>query len=211
MKISNKKIAICIPLSWNYVHTAFFDSFTVMRKEDCIYLRMSNGPLADLRNGLVKSALAQGCSHILMMDTDQTYPIDTIERLLAHNKPIVGCLIHRRYPPFEPLVMTGDIGNWTRINEWEDGELLKVDATGTGCLLFQSWIFEKIPFPWFEFRKNEELGGIIGEDIWFCHQAKQAGIPIYVDTTVKCGHLSYLCVTEETHRIYKTVHKEDLV
>lgn len=212
MKVTNRKIALAIPLTWTHIPVAFFDSFSIMEKSDCLYMRQSNGALADLRNDLVKTSLNNGCSHIIMMDTDQIYPADTIPKLLSHKKPIVGCLIHRRYPPFDPLIMTGELNDWKRITEWEDGELLKVDATGTGCLLLESWIFDKIPFPWFEFKKNPDtkLGGIIGEDIWFCHQVKQTGIPIYVDTSVKCGHLAYLNVTEKTYRTYQKVSEEDL-
>jgi hypothetical protein len=52
----------------------------------------------------LKQALVKRCTHLLMMDTDQTYPQDTITKLLSHDVTVCGAVIHRRYPPFEPIL-----------------------------------------------------------------------------------------------------------
>jgi hypothetical protein len=200
--ISNIRLGIGIPLNHQTVPAAFFDSFITMQTPPWIYLRSSVGPIEEMRNNLVESALTAGCTHLIMMDTDQIYQPDTVTRLLSHRKPIVGCMICRRYPPFDPLMLKGEVGGYENITEWKDGELVEVDATGTGCLMFETSVFKKIKAPWFKFRKTE-TGSNIGEDIGFCSVAKRHGYKIYVDTGCKAGHLSNMVVNEATWKLYR--------
>jgi hypothetical protein len=167
-------------------------------------IHADNGPIDTLRNDLVDRALELGASHIMFMDTDQIYPVHTIPSLLSHKLPIVGCVVHRRYPPFDPILLRGKIGDYESIDDYQDGELVEVDATGTGCLMFNMEVFRNMPRPWFKFR-HLPTGEGIGEDIGFCHDLKETGYKIYVDTSIQCGHLTTLNVTRETHALYKSV------
>lgn len=211
MEISNQKLAICLPLTDSKVHTQFFDSFLLMDKPAFVYLRPSfHGPIDAVRNDLVAQALQMNVTHLLFMDTDQTYPSDTISKLLSHDVDVCGCLISRRYPPFDPIVMRMDkeVNKLYRIDdeEIEREELTQVDATGTGCVLFKAEVFKKIPKPWFEFKVND-AGEPVGEDINFCYKLGDAGYKIYVDTSIKVGHLSTLEVSYETYKLYKFMKK----
>jgi len=210
LKVTNFKLGIGIPCSYNHVPFPFFISFMNLERPDFIPIPATSGPIDGLRNKIVEDALNLGCSHLIMMDTDQIYPANTITKLLSHKLPIVGCLVHRRYPPFDPLLIKGEINKYENITEWDDGELLEVAATGTGCLMFDMRIFKNMPAPWFKFRPNpdKERGGVIGEDIGFCSDLKQAGYKIYVDTSIKCAHLSTLAITEETWRLYQVLKKQ---
>ncbi|MFH2077047.1 MAG: hypothetical protein ABIJ57_17190 [Pseudomonadota bacterium] len=214
MKISNFSLAIGIPLTFPMVPSGFFYSFAHMDKPKeytLIHADNGSGSIDALRNDLVDMALQGGASHLIMMDTDQIYPVETIPRLLSHKLPIVGCVVHRRYPPFDPILLRGKMGDYESIDEWEEGALVEVDATGTGCMMFDMQIFRKMPRPWFKFRKLETGEGI-GEDIGFCSDLRAAGYRIFVDTTIQCGHLTTLNVTADTYKLYKSVkikqHKE---
>lgn len=205
-KISNVRLAIGIPLTFPFVYSGFFDSFIAMEKPDqFLYFRESNGPIEKLRNNLVRNAKHNNCTHIIMMDVDQLYHPLTIPRLLSHKQPVVGALVHRRYPPFDPLMLKGRVNEYETIDKFNDGDLVEVDATGTGCLLIDLRVFDAIPEPWFEFVDNPSGIGIVGEDIWFCTKLKQAGYKIFVDTSVPAGHLSTLSVTGETYQLYKNM------
>jgi hypothetical protein len=148
------------------------------------------------------------------MDTDQIYPVNTIPRLLSHRLPIVGCMVHRRYPPFDPIMLKGKPGEYYGADDWKPGDLVEVDATGAGCLMFDMKVFRAMPRPWFKFRRLEETSEGIGEDIGFCCDLKAAGYKIYVDTALECGHLTTLCVNRQTHQLYKSMkikqHKDAL-
>lgn len=163
------------------------------------------GQIDAVRNELVKQALFFGCTHILFMDTDQVYSdLDMIEKMLAHNKPVVGAKIHRRYPPFDPLLLRGDPGGLYSVpdEEIEGGGLVEVGATGCGCILYDTEVFLNIDPPWFELTTGE-FGQPIGEDVGFCEKLKAAGYKIYVDCSIDIKHLSLLAVDWGTHKLYK--------
>jgi hypothetical protein len=187
------------------VPSGFFYSFAHMERPSYTLIHADNGPIDTLRNDLVEKALEIRATHLIMMDTDQIYPVNTIPRLLSHRLPIVGCMIHRRYPPFDPIMLRGKPGEYLGVSEWEEGALVEVDATGAGCLMFDMQVFRKMPKPWFKFRKEASSGEGIGEDIGFCLDLRAAGYKIFVDTSLECGHLTTLCVNRQTHQLYKSM------
>jgi hypothetical protein len=211
MKITNLSLGIGLPLTWPYLPSAFFDSFIAMEKPDYTYIREMNGPIEAMRNSIVNRAMRCGCTHLLMLDADMVYHPKTITRLLSHKLPIVGALCYRRYPPFDPIVYKGELNTYKTIEdtEYEKGDLIEVDATGSGCILFEMTIFQQMPEPWFRFRPNpnQELGGTVGEDIGFCSDLRKAGHRIFVDTSVPSGHLSLFEVTDESYKIYQALMK----
>ena len=209
MNISNMKLGIGIPNNFPMIPSSFFDSFITMEKPSFVYLRSSAGPIDDMRNNIVKDAFLSGCTHLIMMDVDQVYDTDTITRLLARKKQIVGCLVYRRYPPFDPLIFRGELNKFQRVVEWAPGDIVEVDATGTGCLCFDMNVFRKIPQPWFR-AWSTPSGSPVGEDFDFCVKAKEAGVKIYVDTGCVAGHLSQMIINEGTWKLYQKVSEAEL-
>lgn len=208
-KLSNFKLGIGLPCSFPFVHFATVLSMLKMDRPNFELIPATNGPVDGLRNHIVETALKTGCTHIIMMDMDQTYPVNTIPKLLSHKLPVVGCLIHRRYPPFDPLIYKGKINEYERIDldDYEKDALIEVDATGTGCLMFETRIFRSLPAPWFKFKVSEENGQPIGEDFGFCSDLRKKGYRIFVDTSIKCGHLSTMEITEGTYHLYRALKK----
>ncbi len=211
--LSNHSFAIGIPLTFPMVPASFFYSFAHMEKSaggssNFTLIHADNGPIDTLRNDIVENAMAQGITHLMMCDTDMLYHPLTVPTLLAHKLPVVGALCYRRYVPFDPIMLRGSLGDYESIDEWKPGELVEVDATGCGCLMFEMSVFRKMPKPWFKFRHLDGGEGI-GEDIGFCSDLKDAGYKIYVDTTVPSGHLTTLCVDDGTYRLYKSVKRKE--
>jgi len=209
MKVSNFKLGLGVPCNFPMVSSWFFDSFITMEKPDFCYLRSTKGNIENMRNELVTEAINSKCTHIIMLDSDQVYHPKTITRLLSHKLPIVGCLVYRRYPPFDPLMQKGTIDGYTTITEWEPDSLVEVDATGTGCIMFEVDIFRIMPYPWFRFRQGP-YGSPIGEDFGFCHDLREKGYMIYVDTSVPAGHLSQMEINEGTWKLYGRMKEAEL-
>ena len=205
MKISNSHFAIGIPCAFPHNPSSFIYSFVLMEKPSFTFIHADNGPLDTLRNDIVEKALQMGVTSLLMCDVDQVYPHDAVTRLLAHKLPVVGAKVNRRYPPFDPIMMRITDEGYQLIEDYEPGSLVSVDATGTGCILYDTDIFRKLPYPWFRFQKNPENGMTIGEDIGLCQTLKAAGYDIYVDTSVEIGHLATMIITEATHDLYKAM------
>lgn len=198
------KLAIGIPLSWPFCHSDFFDSFTLMQKPiGTEIIRAQSGPIQEMRNTITMDALAKDCTHLLFLDADMVYPADTIQALLNHREKIVGALTFKRWPPFNPILYTGEPYKMTLMENIPDG-LTEVTATGTGCLLIDCSVFDQIPYPWFEFCKTEE-GNPVGEDVNFCYKAREAGFKIFVDCEVKTEHLCQVRVNESLWLLSKAM------
>lgn len=213
-----QKMAIGFPLIDSSVPAQFFLSFSCMQKPSEYLLLMPelphgpmSGSIATARNSLVIQALSGGASHLLMLDTDQVYPPDTLTRLMRHQVEICGVTVHSRWMPFSPNLYRGEIGRyqWIPDEEMWSGDLVEIDATGTGCLLLDMEIFDKVEPPWFEFQVMD--GRPVGEDIWFCSQVRKAGVRIFVDTSIKVGHLTTVEINEAFYRLFRklTEDKED--
>lgn len=206
MNVSNIVLGIAVPCNWNYVPLSFFTSFTLMEKPSYQFITADNGPIDTLRNDLVSKALSIGVTHLLMCDVDQVY-IDpkTIIKLLAHRLPIVGARVHRRYPPFDPIILRITDSGYQPIDDYEPGALVECDATGTGCIMYDMEVFKKLPEPWFRFQKDPETGMAIGEDVGLCQDLKAIGYKIFVDTSVEIGHLSTMIIGKATHELYRAM------
>jgi len=199
--ISNLKLAIGIPCSFPHVPISFVYSLLAMERPDFVLIHADNGGIDALRNDLVQKAQAVKANKLLMIDTDQVYPADTVTKLLDHHLPVVGAVVHRRYPPFDPIMLKQTDMGWEGITKFEYGDLVEVDATGAGCMLYDMEVFKKLPYPWFKFR-GQENGIIMGEDIGFCLDLKHVGYKVHVDTSIDIEHLTTMAVNKNTHRVY---------
>lgn len=205
MKISNFHLAVGIPCSFPFVPASFLYSFLHMDRPDFTLIHADNGPIDTLRNDIVEKALVVGATHLMMVDTDMVYHPKTITSLLSRKLPVVGALCFRRYPPFDSIMLRITDNGYQSVDEWEDGELVEVDATGAGCIMYDMEIFRKLPYPWFRFQKNPENGMTIGEDIGLCQDLKEAGYRIFVDTAVPCDHLTTMVVNRATNKLYRAM------
>ncbi len=209
------KLGIGLPTVDTTVYTDFLDSWTLMKKPNFVYHRPSfpaglTTDICSIRNELVQQTLENNVTHLLQLDTDQTYPPDLITRLLSHKLPIVAGKVHRRYPPFDPILFRGEIDHFEMVpeEEWKKGELVRVDATGGGCVLIKTDVFLDIKYPWYEYGKNKD-GKIIGEDVNFCMKAAKAGYEIFVDTSVQIDHLGLLAINQGVYDIFKLLNSKE--
>jgi len=211
MRVTNFKLAIGLPLVSNQVHTAFLDSWVLLEKPDYVYIRPDFPcAIAAARNGIVEQALSAACTHIIMMDTDQSYPPDTITKLLAHNLPAVAAKVHRRYPPFDPILFRWDEAAGLHYllgdEEWYGKDIIKVDATGGGCFLCESKVYMDIEPPWFEVKelvtKQREIK-TVGEDVGFWMKVKEAGYKLVVDLSIPITHMGTLEIDEKVYFLNK--------
>jgi len=222
------KLAIGIPLTDETVYRQFFFSFVKVITEYMSSLvktgrsinfdvLMPDFPcqIDAARNNLVQQALLSGCTHIIMMDSDQIYMTENmLEKMLAHKKPVVGARVHRRYPPFDPLLLRGDVGKLYQVPDKEirneDGTFkdeVPVTYTGTGCILYDTQIFiDLIPDKWFQFKVGDE-GQPIGEDVVFCEKLRERKIPIVVDCSIDIKHLSLMAIDWGTYKLFQKIMK----
>lgn len=208
------KLGVGLPITNAMVHMATMLSLMAMRlptpseifvPQDEISAHARD--IAAIRNSIVKQALDAGCSHLLFLDTDQVYPQDAATKLLAHKKLVVSAPVHRRYPPFELILNRGTLGKYRHVPDEEcySGDLIEIDSTGTGCILFDTEVFLDLQPPWFFL--GERNGKPVGEDIGFCSRLREAGYQIFCDTSIEIGHLGYMLFDRSTYEINKNISK----
>lgn len=152
------------------------------------------------RTYIVREAMKAKYSHILFSDDDMVFNPDTLGRLLAHNKPIVGTAPNMRcFPPKTTVRFMDEAGELLPEHHVEPDfkmptELFKCYAVGTGLLLVEMEVFKTIDFPWFQFEFTEAGFVKTGEDVFFCKQAKKKGYDVWCDPTITvlhCGDFLY--------------------
>jgi hypothetical protein len=203
------KLGIGFPVIDKQVALDFMISFTMLDKPDYTLLipKFSIGDfvkdIAAVRNNLVEQAQNEGCSHLLMLDTDQVYRDKAmISKMLSHKMPVVGAPVHRRYPPFDAILLRGEVGKYKFISDEEvySGDLIEIDATGTGCVLLDMTIFDDMKQPYFSITVHGDK--VVGEDIGFCSKLRSKGIPIRADTSIEIGHITAFEVNRQTWEMY---------
>lgn len=145
---------------------------------------------------------------LLQVDSDEQWPSEAVERLLAANLPIVGGVVYKRGENFKPMVYQYDGLDEHGVHKYRsmDGllkkylsahrnelsghpvqvlanpHLVECDGLSSGFLLVHRKVFDQIGEPWFSFAERGT------EDLYFCRKAKAAGFGIWADLSVQVGH-----------------------
>jgi len=158
--------------------------------------------LPQSRQELVEIAQTFSATHILFLDSDQTYPPDILNKLLDHRLPIVACNVATKSLPPAPTARS-DNGTLTGEPVYTFPEvtgLEKVYRVGTGVMLISMHVFDSIEKPWFPITWDASVNKFTGEDWNFCALVQKAGYNIYVDHDLskEIGHLGTM---EFTHKM----------
>ena len=194
-----KYIAVCTPAR-DMVHTMFtYDLVNMvanhtLNTNDAISLKISQGTLiANQRAELCLDAMREKCTHVLFIDSDMRFPHDMIERLLQHDLDIVATNCARRRMPTGPTAQIyKDNGERELVYTMpESTGLQEVGSVGMGVMLIKANVFAKLAEPWFETPWRHDKRGYIGEDVFFCKKAREAGFKIWIDHDVskEIGHI----------------------
>lgn len=162
--------------------------------------------VSDLRNDVADVALGTGCSHVLFLDADMTWPADVLTRMLAHHdNGIVSGVYHLKVWPHWPVALKNPVVNpqtWNVDYTYvpvEGRSLVPVDLVGMGCVLIPTAVFAAMPRPWFEYQTKADGSYDVTEDVAFCQKALATGVPIAVDPTIQCGHVGQQVITAPWH------------
>jgi hypothetical protein len=126
-------------------------------------------------------------THVLWLDTDMTFPRNTMIRLASHDRPIVACNCVMRDPR---LLCTAE-RDGQRIETRPDSTGLEaVDSIGLAVLLMRTDVVATLPRPWFQHGRTD-AGADIGEDRMFCRALRAAGHAIWIDHDLskEIGHI----------------------
>lgn len=155
----------------------------------------------DSRNKIAQTAIDQGYSHLMFVDSDIAFPRDGIQKLLDHNLDIVGGLYYRKKPPHEPTIGVMKGKRLKIPYKFPKTRLFEVYGTGTGFMLIKTEVFKKLTPPYFYFGNLH--GAAMGEDMYFCHKAQQKGFKVWVDPTIPLRHIGDYEYDEKDYEAYR--------
>lgn len=168
-------IVIATPTRDNVNGGFAYDLVNLIKHSPEAIFTIANGSiLSNLRCLLAKTAVEEGASHILFLDSDMRFPEDTLKKLLSHNLDIVGANCKQRTQDEFTARKNGKF-----ISSKNKTGIEEVDIVGCGVTLIKTDVFKKLDKPWFSMPWDGKSH--IGEDVFFCTIAKDAGFKIFID------------------------------
>ena len=203
------RVLIAVPTFENIYPDTFKAIYDIDRRENEVLFEFVRGyDCATARNKIAQKAIDMNTDYVLMVDNDVVIPKDSLSNLLSNDKDVcLGYYAHRgpdnvysgrscicrlynsngvayfNYPleseyTAEELKAMADKGEY----------VIKIHGGGMGCALIKTDVFRVLKYPWYDW-VNYESKGMLSEDLYFCEGCRKAGINIYADTRVNCGHM----------------------
>lgn len=191
------KLLIGIPCA-DMMHTDFVRCLLALnRPGDSTILFIKGTILPQSRDTIASTAITNGFTHVLFLDSDMNFPKDTLAKLVAHDADIVTGLAVSRREPHQPCVYN-EI-NYTDADfaagkphvvpcdDWaEKGDYFEVAGCGMACCLIKVDVLKKMQETYGDFFKYIKT---YGEDLSFCIRATSLGYKIMVDNSFVLGHI----------------------
>jgi hypothetical protein len=158
------------------------------------------------RNKLARMGLETDPTHILWIDTDNTFPRDGLCRLLEHDKDVAGAFYSKKAPPYDTC---GAMWPGTKTEDVAKGGLHRASVMPHGFVLIKASVYGRIRFPWYYETVEEEVArpdypeGIVSEDVNFSRACTKAGIQMWCDSGLSfqmghCGLVNVPCLPPGT-------------
>jgi hypothetical protein len=199
-----------ITAQWQYIPA--FHSFLEMKIRKGDEQRYRTGGRGDVeRSNALKGFYESKCDALMMCDLDHKFPVDALEKLRAHNLPMVSGHYMKRTThslksiwqwSLEPL-------SWPYlpfINPPRTG-MHKIAVTGMGCVLIQREVIEAVarmmppganPFEIGKLPDAAYLQSNFGSDYRFFYLAQKLGYELWGDADVELPHAATAWLKRDT-------------
>lgn len=131
------------------------------------------------RNEHLTQALAEGFTHFLSLDDDQTFPADVVERMLASAKPVLACNYRKKTD--ERVEYTCSDINGDMLNSTGRMGLEPITAMGMGMALIDLRAMAHVPAPYFAVIWNKDKGSYLIEDAVFSLLLREHNVALWCD------------------------------
>lgn len=203
------KVLVCVPTAEFARQAVFYDHLRLAMDPTYVrgYIGLHAQSPARNRNIGIQQLLnkPEDFTHIFFVDDDVILPQDTLKKLVAHDKDIVsGAYLMRAYPhqfiAFDSH--NGKGGARHLYPELGVNGLVEVANMGLGCCLIRREVFEKM-LPDCSIQGNDchdfvRLGELVTDhwcdDFGFFKRAQEHGFKLFMDLSVKCGHMCTMTV-----------------
>jgi hypothetical protein len=163
------------------------------RSQELQVVNVRSSILSKNRLDLVKAARGLAATHLLFIDSDQTFPRNIVHQLARHGKLVVAANIATKQIPATTTARAKSANPKGEIvyTDPESTGLEEVWRVGTGVMLIHMSVFKRIGLGVWDMKYLPEEETYQGEDWTFCEACEKAGIPIFVDHDVskQIGHI----------------------
>jgi len=174
------------------MHPNTFYSLWTMRhnlpeKDKLISLFPMDRPTASARSDAFRIAREVDADALLFIDSDMEFQPDLYERLNNVDADIACALFWTKRIPSYPTIcrkIKMKDGSDSLAPVAPNGKVMEIDACGMAATLIRR---SALQHERFEYPAFKHLGSI-GEDYFFCLHARDAGLTIKSDTSIKVAH-----------------------
>ncbi len=205
-------ILIAIP-SMDTVPAVFCQSLSMLEKRGNCAVAFQVGSLVyESRNQLGQRAIEMGADYVMWFDSDMVFEpsvmVDMLDTMEKNDIDILTGIYYRRVEPYTPVIFDkcdihDGVCEWSNFEEIPDG-LFEVGGCGFGCVLMKAEVLLSVMG---RFKDLFSPIGRVGEDLSFCHRAKECGYKIIADPSIKLGHASHSVITRAFFEAYKGAKK----
>jgi hypothetical protein len=134
--------------------------------------------LPEIRHRLIGDAISWDATHVLMLAPELTFPEDSIHRMLARGRGIVGV---NYLADFATGRFAAYRKNSSIVPDARHPETEEVDGVALGMCLFNMPVFDILNIPFFEYQQIGETPAFHEDHIAFWEQVKMKKIPCVID------------------------------
>lgn len=182
------KILIAIPTAKNIEAETFKSIFNLKKPEGVtLDFQYFYGYRVDqVRNLIADWVIKGGYDYLFSVDHDISFESDTLIKMLNHNVKMISGIYRQRLEPQVLEIYDLNYKNWDISNFTN---LVEIGGCGFGCVLVHRSLFETVKYPQFEYHQALDHLNTLSEDVDFCMKLRKAGVKIYADPSIKCGHM----------------------
>jgi hypothetical protein len=175
------------------------------------------------RNWICRTFLERkDCDYLIFIDDDMTFMnlAEDIKKMIALDKDMVmGICSCKPSPHFPNLGKFTELGTSGTIMDsisrhiytFPEDKPFEVDFGSMGLVCIKRKVIENMESPYCYFPPNYSTGNVFGEDVTFFFNAKMLGYELWVDPTIKLGHLGYTAWNYKDRADHWLDHKDKLI
>ncbi len=159
------------------------------RLERCALMVNHGAYLTIARESHMVKAKAEGFTHLLSLDDDMTFPVDCVERMLAHDKAVVTCNYRKKIQDRTEMICASLDGGM--VDSANKTGLEKIAGMGMGITLIDVAKVAHVPRPYFEVLWDEDKQEFDIEDGVFSLRLRNHDVDLWCDHDLsqEVGHV----------------------
>lgn len=151
------------------------------------FLVLPNTWIDGARNFLCQKSIEWGSDWTVMIDDDMAVKGEAIREMIQNDVDVCAPLMHQRRFPYAACAFELRDNNYKPILHLKR-KLIECEAVGTGLIVIRTSILSNMLRPWFKSGQVGENNERLGEDVYFCRNAKRHKFKVYYDGRFQAIH-----------------------